>query len=233
MLFTLGLFTFLNISNFTQTKAPQAMETIDHPVVLELFTSQGCPACPPADRALSDFVKNDKVIGLSCNVTYWDRAHRKDPLSKQLCDMRQTLYIDALNSDKVYTPQLLINGYFATVGSTTNRIYELIDKAPRIQNIDVSLDGKNANIILPSLPKADYNIVLIPYAKNFTQKTPNGREANFTNPVIDIIGLGKWEGEARDFHYDLSKVENMKGVAVLIHQDHEFGEIAAAGKAEL
>ena len=233
VLFTAGLFIFLAISNLTQTKAPNAMETIDHPVVLELFTSQGCPACPPADRALKDFVKNEKVIGLSCNVTYWDRAHRKDALSKQICDMRQTLYIDALNSDKVYTPQLLINGYFATVGSKTDRIHELMNKAPKIKSIDVSLENKNAKIVMPSLPKADYNIVVIPYSSNYTQKTPSGHEVSYTNPVIDLVSLGKWEGEARNFNYDLSKLDNVKGVAVLIHQEHEFGEIAAAGKAEL
>ena len=233
ILFTVGLSVFLGITNLIQTKAPQAMEKIDHPVVLELFTSRGCPACPAADKALSEFVKNDKVIALSCNVTYWDRAHRKDDLSKPLCDMRQTLYIEALNSDKVYTPQLLINGYYATVGSQTDRIHELMNKAPKIKSLDVSLDNKNAKIILPSLPKGDYDIVVIPYAADYTQTISNGREVNYTNPVIDIASAGQWDGEARDFNYDLSKVENMKGVAVLIHQNHEFGEIAAAGKVEL
>ena len=233
-LFTVGVLGFLGISNFTQTKAIQAMEAIDYPVVVEMFTSQSCSSCPPADRVLGELVKNDNVIGLSCNVTYWNYLHWEDTLSQGFCDTRQRQYVRALKSRGPYTPQVFINGDFTTVGSKGRTIQNAIENTHKIKLVQVSLNNKDANISLPDLPKGNYNILLVPYGNDLTQNIPSGenrgRTVHYTNPIVDIINLGKWEGEARDFDYDLSKVADMTGLAVFIHQDHNTGKIIAAGK---
>jgi len=234
-LFIVGVLGFLGISNFTQSKAIQAMEAIDHPVVLELYTSQSCSSCPPADRVLGELVKNDNIIGLSCNVTYWNYLHWEDTLSKNFCDTRQRQYVRELQSRGPYTPQVFINGSFTTVGSKGRTIQNAIENTHKIKPVKVSLDSKEANVSLPDLPKGKYNILLVPYGDDLTQSIPSGenrgRTVHYTNPIVDIINLGKWDGEARDFDYDLSKVSDMKGLAVFIHKNNQVGQIVAAGKA--
>jgi hypothetical protein len=77
--------------------------------VLELFTSQGCSSCPPADRLLETYISKENVIVLSFHVDYWDRLGWKDPFSSNEYTKRQYRYASALNSG-VYTPQLVVNG---------------------------------------------------------------------------------------------------------------------------
>ena len=235
-LFTVGLLAFLGVSNLVNNRALQAMETIDHPVVVELYTSQSCSSCPPADRVLGELVKNDNVIGLTCNVTYWNYLHWEDTLSKNFCDTRQRQYVRTLKSRGPYTPQVFINGDFTTVGSKARTIQSAIENTHKIKPVGVSLDGQNVKIDLPKLPEGKHSILLIPYGKDLTQSIPSGenrgRTVHYTNPIIDIIDLGKWDGQARDFTHDLSKIDYMKGVAVFIHKNHDVGKIVAAGKAE-
>ncbi|WP_299113428.1 DUF1223 domain-containing protein [uncultured Winogradskyella sp.] len=124
-------------------------------VVLELFTSQGCSSCPPADKYLND-VKSDKVIALSYHVDYWNYIGWKDPFSKSVYTEKQRLYGAKFNSRTIYTPQLIINGSEHIVGS---------DKRLVNQKIKEYSKKDNANSILlsevlqsESLIKFNYNI---------------------------------------------------------------------------
>ena len=95
--------------------------------VLELFTSQGCSSCPPADRLLGTYTSKENVIVLSFHVDYWDRLGWKDPFSSKAFTERQYNYASAMNAG-VYTPQLVINGQSEMVGSDENKISATVKK---------------------------------------------------------------------------------------------------------
>ena len=104
-------------------------------VIAELFTSEGCSSCPPADdllRRLIDTqpVKGVEVIGLSNHVDYWDALGWRDPFSSSLFSARQSRYDDAVfKSDRIYTPQLVVDGVFEAVGSDDNAVRRAILRA--------------------------------------------------------------------------------------------------------
>jgi hypothetical protein len=95
--------------------------------VLELFTSQGCSSCPPADKLIGSYTSKANVIPLSFHVDYWDRLGWKDPFSSREYSDRQRMYASALKSN-VYTPQLVINGQEAMIGSDANKLSAALQK---------------------------------------------------------------------------------------------------------
>jgi hypothetical protein len=96
--------------------------------VLELFTSQGCSSCPPADRLVGTYIPKENVIVITFHVDYWDRLGWKDPFSSKEFTERQNNYASALNAG-VYTPQLIVNGQSEMVGSDENKISSALKKA--------------------------------------------------------------------------------------------------------
>src|SRR5689334_7353524 len=102
------------------------------PVVVELFTSQGCNSCPPADAFLGELAARPDVLALSLHVDYWDYIGWKDPFAQRAYTERQRSYSRALNQRFVYTPQMVIDGTLQGVGSETATINKLIEKARKL-----------------------------------------------------------------------------------------------------
>ena len=235
----LSLFGFLAVSNLTNTKNTQAMEQINTPIVLEMFTSQSCSSCPPADKLLGKLQsENDNVIALSCNVTYWNHLHWKDTLSQNFCDARQRDYVQNLRSRGPYTPQIVINGNDTMVGNQEGTVRKGIVSATPLKTIKLSHNDNNLTITLPETPGDDsYAIELITYGATHTQDIPSGenrgRKVNYTNPVQNITSLGTWDGTGKVMSYDLSTIDNAENVAVLAHKNGHTGAIIAAGKLKL
>lgn len=137
-------------SSFNPALIPQT------PTVLELFTSQGCHSCPPADKLLGELSENSHYIAISCHVTYWDYLGWKDSFSQNFCDKRQRQYNAYLKTGSNYTPQLIINGRFQTVGSREYRVSNALFRAkkqPQLIPIDVSRNSKSLLINLDELIK--------------------------------------------------------------------------------
>src|SRR6266404_8350655 len=88
----------------------------DKPVVVELFTSQGCSSCPPADALLGELARRDDVIALGFHISYWDSLGWKDPFSRPQSTERQRVYA-RLFGGQIYTPQLVVDGTIEMVGS--------------------------------------------------------------------------------------------------------------------
>jgi hypothetical protein len=113
--------------------APAGKAASGSPVVVELFTSQGCSSCPPADRLLSKLEQNPrlagKVIPLSFHVDYWNHIGWTDPFSSPRWSERQRAYGRAFRSNRIYTPQLVVNGSSECVGSNEGEVMRRIDQA--------------------------------------------------------------------------------------------------------
>lgn len=117
-------FGFL-LSSFTRkNKVKPKMPLAGSAVIIELFTSQGCSSCPPADAVLAKYVleSNPRIIPLAFHVDYWNRLGWKDPFSQAKYTERQNLYAQKFRSNNIYTPQLVINGKYELVGSKASAI---------------------------------------------------------------------------------------------------------------
>ncbi len=107
-------------------------------VVMELFTSQGCSSCPPADALLAEYagMHNENIIALSFHVDYWNRLGWKDPFSSKYYSERQEWYSRYLPNGSVYTPQLLVNGRREAVGNNRNAVKTLVQEANSESNAE-------------------------------------------------------------------------------------------------
>lgn len=114
------------------------------PVVVELFTSEGCSSCPPADRLLAALIEQQPVegalvIGLSEHVDYWDRQGWKDPFSNPLFTRRQEVYAARFGTDRIYTPQMVVDGQAEFVGSDRDEAVVRLRSAATRSKVPVSL----------------------------------------------------------------------------------------------
>ncbi len=98
-------------------------------VVVELFTSQGCNACPPADALLGRLVRQPDILGIGYNIDYWDYLGWRDTLARAEFTRRQRMYAKARGDDAVYTPQIIVNGRWHVVGNNPRKVAALINKA--------------------------------------------------------------------------------------------------------
>src|ERR1700688_4289401 len=107
--------------------ATAAAET--RPVVVGLFPSQGCSSCPPADRLLGELAERKDIVALGFHITYWDGAAWRDPFSRQASTDRQIAYDRRLTGGQVYTPQMIVEGTAALVGSHRQAVLAALGQA--------------------------------------------------------------------------------------------------------
>ncbi len=223
--------------SFTSHNA-YAQKSNDHnaPIVVELFTSQGCSSCPPADKILGALSQNENIITLGCHVRYWDRPEWKDTLSHDYCDMRQHGYAGLKNSKRVYTPQMIVNGKDEFVGSHSSKVKAALKRAQDnpIQAITLKADASTIQFTLPAVQQASYRIWAYGYKNNVYQSIGNGensgRKVTYTTPVNSYTNLGSWNGDATIHSFE-KPAEDIDGIAILA-QKNGYGEIVAAGKLQ-
>ncbi len=206
------------------TQATQSAQTM--PIVVELFTSKFCPACPNADHNFNQLIAKDpNIIGLSCHVSYFNRNGRGDKLARPFCDARQNVYKLALNTGGIYTPMTIINGSAVTTGIKQNELNPLIQKTKTAKNRPVGFlrNGEYLNISLPqiNLPHgADiwlFEIENRPDEENYT---------HYRNTVKNITKLLRWDGKKLNMAFP---AEQKAGISyALIIQTYKGGIIAAA-----
>ncbi len=143
--------------------AGQPASSVRTPVVVELFTSEGCSSCPPADVLLSKLawtqdVSGAEVIALGFHVTYWDRLGWKDPFSLPLATDRQQQYSRVFGEDRIYTPQMVVDGREEMVGSDEHAVRQAVARLAKTPHTRISLEphfderGVTARIVVPDVP---------------------------------------------------------------------------------
>lgn len=217
------------------------------PIVVELFTSQNCPSCPPADTFLKELTKIDDVIPLSLHVDYWDSESKggwKDPYSNSENTKRQRKYnTKNFKTNRNYTPQMVIDGIFEEIGTKENEINLLILRAKKIaknpwRNIPIKFikkDDKYLEILigenLDDSLKAKQDITLFAYTKitstNVKRGVNSGKIMDSYNVVSKIYNLGEWKGSEKSIIIDLDKIIKTDKIAVII-QEKNFRNISGA-----
>lgn len=176
-----------------------------HPVVVELYTSQGCYSCPPADKYLGQLANRKDVLALSFHVDYWNYLGWRDPFSSAAATKRQRAYRWSLKLPYVYTPQMVINGRLQGIGSRTLKIDRLIERsrAHKAARVTVALaraaPGKITFSIEPSVGRVSAaNVMLVLYDKSRTTKIPRGENGGKTltyhNVVREFRSVGTYRG---------------------------------------
>ncbi|WGH78944.1 DUF1223 domain-containing protein [Jannaschia ovalis] len=182
----------------TLLAAPAAAD----PVVVELFTSQGCSSCPPADEMLGQLAQHEDVIALSLHVDYWDWIGWADTFAAPEFTARQRAYATAAKSEVVYTPQFVVGGRDSLAGAKGLQLSELI-AAHRDANGDVLriastgtgrqvmadatvLDAPARLMLVTVLPEAEVRIL---HGENA------GRDVTYHNVVRAWQDLAQWSGE--------------------------------------
>lgn len=206
------------------------------PVVVELFTSQSCSSCPPADRILGELVHKPEIIALSCNVTYWNHLHWKDTLSREFCTERQRDYSRKLGKRGPYTPQMIINGEYDVVGNQEHKVKSTVANARPVQEIVIRPETGQLRLVLPSINADSYHLTLFAYNSSYTQDIPSGenrgRTVTYTNPVTDEYDLGQWDGDMTSVFFETNESSKPTGGYIVLAQDKK-GKIIAAGELKI
>ena len=181
--------------------SPVASFAAERPVVVELFTSQGCSSCPPADAYLRELTKDRRdVLALAFHVTYWDRLGWKDPFSLPAATQRQDVYGRRFG-DGSYTPEIVVDGAASMVGSDRRDVGSAIENAKRngrtAAAVSVSKNGEQVSIQVGA-GSGSGKILLIGFDHEHTTAVGrgenSGRSLTEANVVRSIRSIGQWSG---------------------------------------
>jgi hypothetical protein len=171
------------------------------PVVVELFTSQGCSSCPPANANLIALSGNPDVLALSFSVTYWDRLGWKDIFGREDYTDRQRIYEPALGERGPFTPQMVINGRVSLVGNRLAEVEAAVAAAVPLEGPAISFAKGKVEIAAGTAPAMPADVWLVRYDP-VTVEVPvrrgenGGRTLAHTHVVHDLQRLGQWDGAA-------------------------------------
>ncbi len=213
------------------------------PTLVELFTSQGCSSCPPADAFVGELAKRDDVIALSMHVTYWAYIGWTDPFGSEAATDRQKAYGRRLKRGMIYTPQMVIDGTYEEVGSNRMAVKRAIAKASAAPGlaIELALDDDD---LLVSIPGAQFEgaatVWLARYDAERVTEIPrgenSGRRLRNVNVVRDLREIGAWTGLPLELRLPASVLTSGEGGrdgCVVIVQEDGFGRVLGARRMAL
>lgn len=203
------------------------------PVVVELYTSQGCAFCPPADEILHQLAARDDVIALALHVDYWDYIGWVDAFGRPEHTARQQAYARVAGAKTVYTPQMVIGGTDLVIGS---RVMDVMDRlqahAARPAGFDLALTRAGDQVIIRAGigPQGQYDVQLVRYMPQAAVEIRGGENAGqvltYTNIVTQWDVLGQWDGTSA-LHLTAA-ASGADPVAVIIQRSGQGAIMAAA-----
>lgn len=229
-----GLLSLLAVQAGAQDRIVQDGIVQDRPVVVELFTSQGCASCPPADAFLQQLAVRDDVVALALHVDYWDYIGWADSFGSPEYSARQRGYAKSGERKMVYTPQMIINGTDPVVGTRFQDVANLIEKhrAQAVNDLDVKVtrDGARVQIRAIAEPAREMPMAvqLVRYLPEETVAIERGENAGktitYVNIVTEMTRLAVWDShEPLDIDVEMPRGEQ----AVILVQYLDHGTIEA------
>ena len=205
------------------------------PVVVELFTSQGCSSCPPAEAFLGELAQREDVIALAFHVDYWDYIGWKDRFASPAWTKRQRDYAEALALRTLYTPQMVIDGRADAVGSDRSSVHLLIERSAALPKPALTVESAAGKHVL-NLPEtrldAPATVWLAIYDRE--QRTSVGRGENAGRALIEhnivrkLQKVASWEGAAATLDLDLADALGEGAGGAILVQSDGAGPILAA-----
>ena len=221
----------------------EAAEKKDSPAVVELFTSQGCYSCPPAEAYLGQLSKRQHVVALEYHVDYWDdlvygnAGKWKDPFSSPLHTQRQRQYnLSIRKKTGVYTPQMVIGGILETVGSHENKVEKAIEIVGQTgtSSLSVKFSGSAPGILdiqVGGSEKSAAGIWVVYFHPSVETRVRSGENKGKTltshNIVTQVVQVGEWRGAPLSLTVTRPKDRMGDGCAVIV-QSKRPGPILGA-----
>lgn len=218
-----------------------AADPAPQPIVVELFTSQGCSSCPPADAFLAELAQRPELLALSFHVDYWNYIGWNDPFSSAEATQRQRDYGRALGSHVVYTPQMVIDGRWDVIGSKRAAVEKAIATAAAAPHVALSLSGDAVagyRLVLPAteltVPARVWLVLYDGLHRTAVETGENaGEMIENRNVVRAIVDLGTWDGTATEMPImlDAAQTAGRDNCAVIVQQDGPGAVLGAATMA--
>lgn len=210
------------------------------PVLIELFTSQGCSSCPPADKLAAKLAQDPKHIVVSFNVDYWDYLGWRDTLAKPEYSQRQYDYAKSRGDGSVYTPQMVINGASHAVGSNSKEVNTRLAAAgAEAMPAQISLEMTAHEIsirIAASKSDGEATLWLMAIAPTIKQVIERGENAgstiSYVNVVRNLVPAAMWKGEDYSGRWMRSAVmpPDCKNIVAVL-QRHKVGPVIGIAQA--
>jgi hypothetical protein len=204
---------------------------------VELFTSEGCNSCPPAEAYIGELAKRSDVLALAFHVDYWDDLGWRDRFGLSQAVARQHGYANTLHLPVVYTPQVVVDGRTDYVGSNRSGIGQALGGARDGVPVTINVNNKEIVVRLGARNNSQRSdVVLVAYRRKAVSAIGRGENAGRTleeyNIVRAIRELGRWNGTAQDFHLDIGSLpQDTSDVAVLIQGPNQGPVVGAATHA--
>ncbi len=210
---------FVATAIYTATLTPPSANAGEPRAVVELFTSQGCSSCPPADRLMGELSRDPSLVTMSLPVDYWDYLGWKDTLALHGHSIRERAYSETRGDREVYTPQVVINGIVHVLGSDKAAIEQAIAQTRRSVKpltLPVTLSVANGKVSV-SVPAANDEhrsgeVWLCPITGKAQVEIGRGENRGHTlayyNVVRRWVKLGDWNGKAETFSLPVTDLPN-------------------------
>ena len=183
--------------------------------VVELFTSQGCSSCPPADELLVEFSRQPDIVALSLPVNYWDYLGWKDTLAHVAFTERQKAYAHSRSDRQVFTPQMIVNGKKSSIGSDRAQVEKAIQyttKGRKALPVNVVINEQKDTVTItveetPDTTQREAEIWILPVLRSQTvpiERGENkGKTITYANVVRGLNRVGEWRGGSARFEVPL------------------------------
>lgn len=207
------------------------------PVVVELFTAQGCASCPQANQMLGDIAGRKWVVALTFSVDYWDYLGWKDTFAMPEFTARQRAYVGRLKLKEIYTPELVVDGRREAPGVEAEKIDGLIEEAAKARRpaptVGFLHEGERVAVGEGEVPRGGAEVWLVRYdptPRKVRVKTGDnaGKTVTHVDEVRELVRLGPWAGKPRTYAVPAESTPNLVSVAIV--QGKGGGPILAAAK---
>jgi hypothetical protein len=209
------------------------------PTVVELFTSEGCNSCPPAESYLGELAQRRDVLALAYHVDYWDDLGWRDRFALSQATQRQSVYARNLRSPSVYTPQIVIDGHSGYIGSDRSAVSGALKGNGT--GVPVAVSVHDAEVVIRLEPPdagqvSQGEVILVSYLRKAVSAIGRGENAGRTLQEFNIVrglrSLGRWSGQGQTYRALVSALpSDATDVAVLVQSPGQGPIVGAASTA--